>query len=204
MLRLLHHLTAGANLPVAGLIFLLEGIGLPIPVEIPVGILGYRVAHGDLNLMHGVLLMWMMTNLGNLIGYALGYRLGRAPMIRMLRFVHIKPHAWDRLEGWFQVHGLKAVVFTRWINWGFAQNMWLCGITRIPFQRFLPLILINNLLWAMAWTWLSGHLIGLFRRAGWRMLQGLIDHLPWLLLGGAAVGGLVWWVRRRMHGQTHP
>lgn len=196
MLRLLHHL--GANLPLAGLIFLLEGIGLPIPVEIPLGIMGYRLAHETLHLVPAILLMWLTTTVGNVLGYWIGYRLGRAPMLRILRLFRIKQQTWDRLEGWFTAHGLKTIIFTRWINWGFAQSMWLSGITRIPFRRFFPTILLNNLLWAIGWTWLADILISFFRRRGWQILHGLIDHLPWVLLGAGALGVLAWWIRRRV------
>lgn len=195
MLSLLHHL--GANLPLAGLVFLLEGIGLPVPVEIPLGILGYRLSHETLGLLPAILLMWLSTTAGNVIGYGMGYRLGREPMLRLLRALRIKQRVWDRLEGWFTVHGLKTIIFTRWINWGFAQTMWLSGITRIPFRRFFPTVLVNNLLWAIGWTWLADTLISFFRRRGWAMLQWLIDNLPWVLLGAAAFGALVWWIIRR-------
>lgn len=194
MLQLLHHL--GANLPLAGLIFLLEGIGLPVPVEIPLGILGYRLAHDTLQLVPAILLMWLTTTVGNVIGYALGYRLGREPMLRVLRFLRIKQQSWDRLEGWFAVHGLKTIVFTRWINWGFAQTMWLSGITRIPARRFFLTTVVNNLLWAIGWTWLADILIGFFRRRGWQVYHALINHLPWVLLGLAALIGLIWWIWR--------
>lgn len=195
MLHLLHRL--GANLPLAGLIFLLEGIGLPIPVEIPLGILGYRLGRNDLHLVHAILLMWMTTNVGNMIGYWLGYWLGRGPMLRLLRLVGVKQRTWDRLEGWYTKYGLRTIVLTRWINWGFAQTMWLSGITRIPFRRFLPTVLLNNLLWAIGWTFLADVLISFFRRRGFQMLQALIDNLPWVLLGLVALGALVWWLWRR-------
>lgn len=202
MLRSLSALFGGNGLAVAGLIFLLEGIGTPIPVEAPLGILGYRLAHGTLSLVAAVLLMWVTTNVGNLIGYGLGYWGGRPLILRLIRLLRIKPESWDRMERWFHKNGLRAVVITRWINWGFAQNMWLCGITRIPLRRFLPVMLINNLLWAIGWSWLSSILLAFFRRRGFWMLRGLVDHLPWVLLGALTVGGLGWYLWRRFRRET--
>lgn len=190
-------LFGGNGLVVAGLIFMLEGIGTPIPVEAPLGIIGYRLAHNTLSIPGAVLLMWSTSSIGNLIGYGLGYWGGRPLVLRLARLLRIRPESWNRLESWFQKHGMRTVLLTRWINWGFAQNIWLCGITRIPLRRFLPIMLINNLFWAIGWSWLTDTLLGFFHRKGWRILQDLLDHLPWILLGALAVGGLGWYIWRR-------
>lgn len=139
----------------AGLILMLEGVGFPIPVEIPLSIVGLRMAQEINTYRAMVLLMWTSTVLGNTVGYIIGYYGGRPLALQLLRWFHVRPETWHRMESWFQKHGLKVVIATRWINWGFAQNMWLCGITRVPFGRFFAVMAFNDLLWAMGWTWVA-------------------------------------------------
>lgn len=195
MARAAAYLYRHFGLPGAGLIFLLEGIGVPIPVEIPLGIIGFRMVHGGASYWSMVMLMWMSTNVGNTIGYFVGYYGGRPMALRLLGWFRIKPELWEKTETWFQKHGLKLVLVTRWINWGFAQNMWLCGITRVPFGRFFPIMVVNNLLWAMAWTLVAREAMRYFRR-GFEILH---DRTIQAALGALAVvliGGLIWWVVR--------
>jgi membrane protein DedA with SNARE-associated domain len=185
------------GLHLAAVILFLEGIGIPIPVEIPLGTLAYYIAHDRTHALTGILIMFISTILGNLVGYALGYWGGRPLALRLFRLFGLKEETWKRMESWFHRHGMKAVVVTRWINWGFAQNMWLCGITRVPFRRFFPVMLINNLLWATGWIYFSSFLLIFFRRRGIHLLHGLIDHLPWVLLGAVLIGWAGWWGWKR-------
>ncbi len=164
MVRAVFLLYQNFGLPGAGLILMLEGIGFPIPVEIPLSIVGLRMAQG-LNSYRGmVLLMWSATVLGNTIGYIIGYYGGRPLSLKLLSWFRVKPEIWHRMESWFRKHGLKVVVVTRWINWGFAQNMWLCGITRVPFGRFFVVMAFNDLLWALGWTWVARAAMTYFHR----------------------------------------
>jgi membrane protein DedA with SNARE-associated domain len=185
------------GLYLAALIFFLEGIGTPIPVEIPLGTLAYYIAHHRTHPLTGILLMFSSTILGNLVGYALGYWGGRPLALRLFRLFGLKEAAWKRMENWFHRNGMRAVVVTRWINWGFAQNMWLCGITRVPLRRFMPVMLINNLLWATVWVYFSSFLLTFFRRRGIHLLHGLIEHLPWVFLGAVLIIWAGWWGWKR-------
>ncbi|HWI61005.1 MAG TPA: VTT domain-containing protein [Symbiobacteriaceae bacterium] len=159
------------GLPGAGLIFMLEGLGAPLPVEVPLWIIGSRMTSGQASYWAMVLLMWLSTVVGNTIGYLLGYYGGRPAIIKLLQWFRVKQETWDKLDGWFRKHGLKMVVATRWTNWGFAQNMWLCGITRIPFRRFFVVMVLNDLVWAMAWTWVARAAVGAFWRHGMKFLH---------------------------------
>lgn len=193
----------------AGLIFLLEGLGAPVPVEIPLGIIGLRMAHGLNSYWQMVLLMWLSTAAGNSLGYLVGYYGGRPVVLKMLAWFHIKEETWQRVDAWFRTHGLKTVLATRWINWGFAQNMWLCGITRVPFLRFLAVMTVNDFFWAMAWSWLSRTAATYFqshsahfRQALGHFLRESATHIGatavcMFLLGVAFYFLFQWWKNRR-------
>lgn len=186
----------------AGLIFLLEGFGAPIPVEIPLYIIGSRVARGHNTYWEMVLLMWSFTLVGNTIGYFLGYYGGRPLVWRLAGWFRVRPETLDRVEAFFRRYGLWMTLATRWLNWGFAQNMWLCGITRVPLRLFLPVMAINDFLWAMAWTWVASHFVGRLH-----VFWAKLDHrfpAKWrwglALAAAAALAGWLawrWWRTRR-------
>jgi membrane protein DedA with SNARE-associated domain len=206
MVRAVKKIYLHFGLPGAGLIFLLEGIGAPIPVEIPLGVIGLRVAEGVNSYWQMVMLMWLTTVVGNSIGYMIGYFGGRPMALKLLSWFRIKAETWDNVERWFNQHGLKLVIATRWINWGFAQNMWLCGITRIPFRRFFTIMVINNLLWAMGWTWLAVHAMTyLSRGQGFRLLHEKTVEVAVTAILLAALSLFVWWlVRKRGQSPNEP
>jgi membrane protein DedA with SNARE-associated domain len=184
------------GLPGAGLIFLLEGLGAPVPVEVPLWILGTRIATGHSTYWQMVFFMWSTTVFGNAAGYILGYFGGRPAVLKLLQWFRVKPEKWERVEVWFQRHGLQMVVGTRWINWGFAQNMWLCGITRVAFPRFFAVMVINDFLWAMGWMWLAGNAAVWFRKHSLRFLHMSTLRLGLTAVAAVAVGLALWWLWR--------
>jgi membrane protein DedA with SNARE-associated domain len=200
MLRAAQYVLDQYGLPGAGLIFLLEGVGTPLPVEVPLWIIGSKMAVGHASYWQMVLLMWLSTVAGNTLGYLVGYYGGRPAAMKLLSWFRVKNETWTKMETWFQRHGLKLVVATRWANWGFAQNMWLCGITRVPFSRFFTVMVINDFCWAMAWTWLAKAALQYFRRHSVRFL-----HASTMKVGVAALvvfllAFLTWWLFRKRTG----
>lgn len=192
------------GLPGAGLIFLLEGLGVPIPVEIPLGIIGLRMTQGQSTYWHMVLFMWSTTVVGNTVGYLLGYHGGRPVIFKLTSWFRIKPETWDRMENWFRRHGLKVVIFTRWINWGFAQNIWLCGVTRMSYSRFFAVMIINDFLWAMGWTWLTKWAMEYLHRRSFAFLHHSTFKIGALALAGILLAVGVWALLRSFRRKGGP
>lgn len=182
-----------ALLVLAGLLYFLEGVGLPLPVEIPLIMAARLVIAGEIHLGGAIALAFFCTVAGNGLGYLIG-RIGGRPLVyEVARRFHVREETLVKAEDWFARHGLKLVLGTRWINWGFAQNIWLSGMSRMPFLRFFIPIVINDMLWAVVYTWLWVRFFSLIRAAFHRYEAEVLV----VLLALAAVGGLVWLVRRR-------
>lgn len=180
----------------AGLVFFLEGFGVPIPVEVPLGIIGWRINRGYNTYWEMVWLMFAASLLGNLVGYAIGFYGGRPLALRLTRWVGMKDETWNKIEVWFHKYGLLLVVGTRWINWGFAQNMMLSGIIRIPFARFLVTLVINDFLWAVTWTWVAYKAMAHLRH-GFGLLRDYQEHVGWTAVILVLSGAVGWWLWRR-------
>jgi membrane protein DedA with SNARE-associated domain len=197
MVRAARFILETFGLPGAGLIFMLEGLGAPLPIEVPLWIVGARLSAGQALFWQIALLMWLTTVIGNTVGYVLGYYGGRPVVMKLLQWFRVKQATWEKLEGWFRRHGLKMVVATRWTNWGFAQSMWLCGITRVPFGRFFAVMAVNDLLWATAWTWVARAAVRAFSRHGMRFLHASVVRVAVVALVAAGIVWLVWWLWKR-------
>lgn len=187
----------------AGLIFFLEGFGIPIPVEVPLGIIGWRLHQGLNDYWDMVMLMFLASVLGNVVGYGLGYYGGRPLALALTRRLGVKTESWERIESWFQRHGLLLTVGTRWINWGFAQNMMLAGITRVPFGKFLAILVVNDFFWAMGWVWIAMKAMARLRR-GLDLINDYQADLAWTAVAIMAVGLLGWLLWRRFRARRKP
>jgi membrane protein DedA with SNARE-associated domain len=179
----------------AGLIFFLEGFGTPIPVEIPLGIIGFRLARGLNTYWEMVWLMFGSSLAGNIVGYAIGYYGGRPLALKLTRKFGVNDELWEKIEAWFRRWGLLLVIGTRWINWGFAQNMMLCGITRVPFRTFLFVLVVNDFLWAMAWVWVAHAAVVQLRRI--QILHDYPTQIGWGAVIVIAISVSIWLIWKR-------
>lgn len=178
-----------------GLLFILEGMGLPLPAEIPFILAGALARAGRQPFWTLVLVAWGTTVIGNLLGYGAGYLGGRPLVERLSQWAGMSPERFGKYEQWVRRHGLKILFFTRWINWGFGQSLWLAGISRVPPRRFVPFMLGINFVWAVVWTWFGALLAYWLTELG--VHQGsVVTGVVVLTL--ALIGALVWRrVRRR-------
>lgn len=149
-----------------GLLFVIEGAGLPLPAEIPFVLSGALAHAGRYPFWLLVLLAWVTTVIGNFAGYGVGYLGGRRLVERLSAWAGVSASRLERAETWFHRHGLRLLFFTRWINWGFGQSLWLAGLARVPLRRFAPFMLVLNLAWAILWIGLGVSLAGLLGRLG--------------------------------------
>jgi len=156
------------GLPGLALMYGLEAMAVPVPIEIPLILSGALLIHGAHDFLTLAIITWAATCFGNASAFVLARSGGRQIWLRVAdRF--LDPRLVVRAESWVRRYGLGAMVFTRWINWGFGLSLWVTGLGTIPARRFWPVMLINNLIWSFAWVALSG-----------LVARGMaVAHLPW-------------------------
>lgn len=165
--------------------YLLEGMAVPWPIEIPLWLCGHLLHRGVVTYWHAVLFTWAATSLGNLIAFVVARQGGR-PLLQWVAQRFGMQAEVQRAEGWMTRYGLGTIIFTRWINWCFGLSLWLVGFSDISPARALLTMLINNALWAVAWVALG---LGLARGLSHVGLPGWFILIP----GGVILVGLGAW-----------
>lgn len=132
--------------------YVLQGIGVPIPLVLLFALLGKAVSGGAITVLEAIVLAWTGSMTGNVLGYAVGLAGGSGLVRRILSRFDRGRDDGARLVGSLARRGLPAIVVARWVGWGYAQLMWACGAARFPFILFLAYTAVADLSWAAFWT----------------------------------------------------
>jgi membrane-associated protein len=177
---------------VSGLAFLETGafVGLVAPGETAVVLGGVVAAHGDVNLVAMLLLVWVSAALGDFVSFLLGRRLGRRFLItRGPRFGVTTPRL-ARVEAFFDRHGAKAILVGRFVGIVRAVAPFLAGSSGMKVRSFLPWSILGTAAWAATFT-LVGYVFH-------RSFSAAADYVTHGALGLAVVAGvaLAWRAHR--------
>jgi len=156
--RLADSLGAWTYALVAGLAFLETGafVGLVAPGETAIVLGGVVAAQGEVSLPLIMLAAWLAAALGDLASFALGRRLGRRFLVAHGPRVGVTAPRLERVEGFFDRHGGKAILIGRFVGLVRAVAPFVAGASDLPLRRFLPYSLAGTLIWASAYT-LAGY-----------------------------------------------
>ena len=147
-------LGAWAYLLVAGLAFLETGafVGLIAPGETAIVLGGVVAAQGGVDLPVILLVAWVAAALGDLASFLLGQRLGRRFLITRGPRLGVTAARLERVEGFFDRHGAKAILIGRFIGIVRAVAPFLAGASGMRLRAFLPWSLLGTAAWATTFT----------------------------------------------------
>ncbi|MEG0367385.1 MAG: DedA family protein, partial [Coprobacillus sp.] len=97
------------------ILMFLENIFPPIPSEIILTFSGYFVTLGYFEIQAVVVVSTLGAFLGSLCLYALGYLLSPTKQHKLFSLLRIQPQHIQKCEDWFEIHGKKAVLLTRFV-----------------------------------------------------------------------------------------
>jgi membrane protein DedA with SNARE-associated domain len=169
---------------VAGLAFLETGafVGLIAPGETAVVLGGVVAAEGGVDLVPMLLIVWLAAAAGDFASFMLGRRLGRRFLISRGPRLGITPARLERVDGFFDRHGAKAILIGRFVGIIRAVAPFLAGASGLRLRGFLPWSLLGTLAWASAFT-----LVGYAFHESFESAAHLVTHA---LFGAAVVAAL--------------
>jgi len=174
----------------------LSNLLVPIPSELVLPLSGHLVGQGRFSFV--ALLVWTTAGAvaSSLIPYVPARWLGEERLRRFLRrfgrFVLVYESDLDKVSGWFERHGLPAVLICRLVPGVGGLISVPAGIKRMPLWRFVLYTSLGSGLW-------NGAFIG----QGWWLgarwgLAGHYEHVAFHAVLAAVISGLLWLVWRRL------
>src|SRR5688572_7736594 len=186
--------------PGIAVVFLLCGIGFPLPEEIVLLAAGYICATWPEHAQLPVMMAWCAGAIlcGDLFPFVLGRVFGvRLLRLRWLRLV-INKQRLANFDRWFRKRGDLVIIITRFIPGLRVVAFFVAGVMKTPWRRFLLLDGIGIALIVPLLTWVGFHSA--------EFIEGVIQFVQRLEkgiligLGTAAVGLGTWfWLWRRKH-----
>ncbi|MPZ60417.1 MAG: DedA family protein [Propionibacteriales bacterium] len=146
------------------------------------------------------LIMWAVTSACAVLGYSVGYGIGKyvGPRLRNTRIVERHgAEGWDKAMDFLRRRGSFAVVIGIFFPVMRTLVPAAAGASGLPFRRFLPAAALAGPVWCAL------H-IGLGAAAGEaaRRLENYVSTGSWILLGLVVVVGAAVLIRRRRAGRT--
>jgi membrane protein DedA with SNARE-associated domain len=136
---------------VALLIFL-ANLGIPVPGEATLVVASIFTVSEDLGLFAVLVVGWSAAVLGESAAYAIGRYGGRPLAIRLGRRFGVTHDLLDRVEGFYQHHGVATVVVGRFVPLLRRVNGLVAGVTAMSWQRFLVANAVGAAVWVAVWT----------------------------------------------------
>jgi membrane protein DedA with SNARE-associated domain/membrane-associated phospholipid phosphatase len=123
-------------------------IGLVAPGEFTVMFGGVVAAQGEIRIVPLIGLVWACAVAGDTTSFVLGRRLGREFLLRHGPRVKITRARLEQVEGFFERHGGKTILFGRFIGLVRAMAPFIAGASRMRFRRFIPYDVVSAGVWA--------------------------------------------------------
>ena len=141
---------------------LLETIVPPIPTLAVFPTAGFLASQQGISLL-GVVPMIILGAIGATIGtsaiYLIALKLGRAVLIRYLRYVKVSESKLERVEVWFEKYGDKAVFLGRMVPVMREMISVPAGLLKMRIPKFVLYTFGGSCVWATG-TILSGYYFG--------------------------------------------
>lgn len=187
-------------------LFLLCGMGLPLPEELVLLYGGYACARSPA----GVTLPWMIACCagailaGDLLPYVLGRTFGtRLLRLRWLRLLVTKKRL-AKFDRWFRRRGDLVIFIARFIAGIRMVAFFTAGTMKMPLRRFLLLDGLGIALIVPLLVWVGDRCADFFDET-WQRVQRIERGLLWAAVSGVVLAALwLWWrqLQRRRRGRA--
>jgi len=144
---LAEHLYAGVFIAA-----LIETVIPPIPTMAVFPTAGFLASQNNFEL-YQVILLGIIGGLGASIGstviYLIALKLGRAALLKYLKYVKVSEKKLTRVENWFQKYGDKAVLFGRMVPVFREMVSIPAGLFKMKFAKFLTYTILGSCGWSI-------------------------------------------------------
>lgn len=180
------------------LVFLICGMGFPLPEELVLLAAGYLCAKFPETASLPVMMGWCAGAIlvGDLLPFVLGRVFGvRLLRLRWLRMVVTKQRL-ANFDRWFRRRGDLVILIARFLAGLRMVAFFTAGTMKMPWRRFLLLDGLGIALIVPSLTWLGYHSAGFIESVA-ATVKRVERGILWGSLAGAVVVGVWYWLWRR-------
>ena len=142
---------------------LIETVIPPIPTMVVFPTAGFIASQNGLELPE-LIILGIVGGIGASIGstviYLIALKLGRAALLKYLKYVRVSEKKLVRVENWFQKYGDKAVLFGRMIPVFREMISIPAGLLKMKFIKFFAYTVLGSCGWSIALIF-SGNYFGI-------------------------------------------
>lgn len=134
---------------------MVDGTGIPNPVQLAFLASGYLVSKGIMNEYVVITIATMGNITGNLIAYYAGFYGGRPVLEKYGGYLRIGDEDIKKVDEWFEKYGGVTNMVSRWIGITRTPAIWAAGVTRMDIKSYAVFSFIGDLVWAIFLTYFS-------------------------------------------------
>lgn len=129
------------------LMLLLGIIGVPIPDEIMMTVVGYFTNINVLNYELAILVSFAGALLGMLISYMIGKKAGRPFIDKYGKWVGLKEERMSKVSKWMEKYGPYSLIFGYFIPGVRHITCYFSGVSKMKFKTYILFAAIGAFLW---------------------------------------------------------
>jgi membrane protein DedA with SNARE-associated domain len=167
-------------------------VGLPVPDETMLTLVGYLVYAGQLKAAPALAAALLGSVCGNTISYLLGRTTGYYLLHKYGPRVHLTPDKVDRVHGWFKRFGGLTLTFGYYVPGIRHLTAYVAGASKLEYTVFAAFAYTGAVLWSA--SFLS---LGYFLGEHWSEALSRENTVALIVCGIALGAALLWWLRRQ-------
>jgi membrane protein DedA with SNARE-associated domain len=165
---------------------LVESTGAPVPGQIGIFFGGYLAQTGRMNAVVIVAVTTLAHTTGNSLAYWLAKKYGRLGLERFGKYLFISSDKIDRADSWFSRYGNWSLLLGELTPYLRDYISYPAGMLKLPYRRFLPVVLVATLVWNSASVFL-GYIVA----SHWRDVADSVSRYFLVWICAVAVIGLL-------------
>lgn len=122
-------------------------IGLPIPDEIAMMLIGYFTHIGTLDFTFSIIICFTGSLLGMIISYFIGKKAGRPIIDRFGKWIGLKEKRIIRVEKWMGKYGRYSIIIGYFVPGIRHLTCYFCGVTHMRLRSYILFAGIGAFLW---------------------------------------------------------
>ncbi len=155
----------------------LEGIIFPIPSEAVLAFTGFLVAKATFSFWVAVVVSILGSFLCALVYYFIGYFGFKPFVLKYGKYVFLKQKDIEKTEKFFDKHGSKAILLSRFIPIVRQLGALPAGGAKMNFSKFSFFTILGAFIWNSAFI-----LLGIYLKQNWQKLEQYTKTLDYIFL----------------------